>query len=165
MACSREPWMRILFTCCLAESRALSVHKYMYVGYTYVHFEKDVCSARDVTQAHTEVLVRREYTSRHEERDIFAFGPRLGPRGPARLELLLPKVSLSVAHPPHRRIEHSIEYRQQWLVQYPIEDTCSPCRGRLGKRCIDSSSVPPRAVSTMPMNTRPTITTLLSSSS
>lgn len=31
--------MRILFTCCLAESRALSVHKYMYVGYKYVHFK------------------------------------------------------------------------------------------------------------------------------
>lgn len=100
MACSREPWMRILFTCCLAESRALSVHKYMYVGYKYVHFEKDVCSARGVTQTNTEVLVRREYTSRHEERDIFAFGPRLGPRGPARLELLLPK-SLSLLHIHH----------------------------------------------------------------
>lgn len=83
--------MRILFTCCLGESRALSVHKYMYVGYTYVHFEKDVCSARD----------GREYRSRHGERDIFAFGPRLGPRGPARLELLLPNKSHSLLHVHH----------------------------------------------------------------
>lgn len=75
--------MRVLFTCCLAESRALSVHKYMYGGYTYVHFEKDVCSARDVTQTHTEVLVRREYRSHRvmESGTFLLLGQDLDPAG------------------------------------------------------------------------------------
>lgn len=73
--------MRILFTCCLAESRALSVHKYMYGGYTYVHFEKDVCSARDVTQTHTEVLVRREYRQESRSRTFLLLGQDLDPAG------------------------------------------------------------------------------------
>lgn len=47
--------MRILFTCCLAESRALSVHKYMYVGYMRcMSISRKTCAVHEMSHKHTQ---------------------------------------------------------------------------------------------------------------